>query len=166
MQWRKLLGLVSAFTVGHAISLALAYHGVVSIPASIVEPAIAASIVLGAVALRWESAMRNLTFVVAAIGALHGLGFAGSLASQGLIASNRWIALASFNVGIDIAQIAVVCVIATALVAAARVIRGVATTSPSSTPSDRTSAAQRSGGGVATPLPGVLCRARPFGAVM
>ncbi len=122
VRWRELIRLVSTFTAGHAISLGLAYFGLVSVPAGIVEPAIALSIVVGAVAIRWESAIQHRTMAVAGIGVIHGLGFAGSLASQGLIAGNRWMALASFNIGVDIAQIAVVCVIASSLVAFTHVL--------------------------------------------
>ncbi len=103
--------LVTAFTVGHAISLCLAYFDVISIPASVVEPAIALSIVAAAVLVIGGRADGARPWIAGLIGMVHGLGFASSLSSLGLATSQRAPALAAFNIGIDVAQTAVVLLI-------------------------------------------------------
>lgn len=108
--WRT-VKLVTAFTVGHAISLALAYFEVVSVPAAIVEPAISLSIVAAAVlAIRGSSAEAR-PVLAGLVGVVHGLGFASNLSSLGVAASQRITALAAFNIGVDLAQTAVVLVV-------------------------------------------------------
>ncbi len=108
-QVRPLLFQVTAFTLAHTITLALAATGVVSIPSSIVEPLIAASIVYVGVenTFNWGS-MRGRTVLVFAFGLLHGLGFASVLGDYG-IASNRFVvALIGFNIGVEFGQLAVI----------------------------------------------------------
>lgn len=105
--WRT-VKLVTAFTAGHAISLSLAYFHVISVPADVVEPAISLSIVAAAVIVlagRSDAARPGLA---ALVGLVHGLGFASSLATLGVASAQRTVALAAFNVGIDVAQTAVV----------------------------------------------------------
>ena len=83
--WRPLFWQVSAFTLAHTVTLALGALGLVSIPGSIVEPLIAASIVYVAVEnifLRKLSRWRPL--VIFGFGLLHGLGFASVLGEFGL----------------------------------------------------------------------------------
>jgi hydrogenase/urease accessory protein HupE len=100
--------LVTAFTFGHSITLSLAALDIVRIPSSIIEPAIAASIVYVAaenffphdVQKRWRD-----TF---AFGLVHGFGFASALQEFGIPKSALLPALASFNVGVEIGQIAIV----------------------------------------------------------
>ena len=107
-RFRPLLFQVTAFTLAHAVTLALATYGLVRLPSSIVEPVIALSIVwigvenvLGDELKPWRPA------VVFLFGLLHGLGFAGVLAELGL-PEGEWLpALVSFNVGIEIGQLAV-----------------------------------------------------------
>ncbi len=100
--------LVTAFTIGHAASLVLAYFDLISIPAGIVEPAISMSIVAAAVLAIRGNASDARTWIAAAIGLVHGLGFASSLSSLGVATAQRATALAAFNLGIDVAQTAVV----------------------------------------------------------
>ena len=108
--WR-VVKLVTAFTIGHATSLCLAYFDVVSIPSQWVEPAISLSIVAAAVlALRGKGeAIRP--WIAAAVGLVHGLGFASSLGGLGLVTTHEVGALAAFNIGIDLAQTAVVLLV-------------------------------------------------------
>ena len=108
--WRT-VKLVTAFTVGHAVSLGLAYFDVVSIPAGIVEPAIALSIVAAAVLAIRGDAREARPWIAALVGLIHGLGFASSLSSMGVATTQRATALAAFNLGIDVAQTAVVLVV-------------------------------------------------------
>lgn len=106
-----LLWQVSAFTIAHTITLALAATGVVTIPASIVEPLIAASIVYVGVenVLGWGQ-VRARTALVFAFGLLHGLGFASVLGDFG-IASGRFVeALIGFNIGVELGQLAVIAI--------------------------------------------------------
>jgi AraC-like DNA-binding protein len=88
---RKLAGIVTAFTIGHSITLSLAALDIVSPPARLVEPAIALSIVfVGAdnLLVRNQSAPRDIRALVAAVfGLVHGFGFAAVLKEFGLPAS-------------------------------------------------------------------------------
>ncbi len=108
MRLKPILAQVTAFTVAHSITLALSMYGLVRLPASIVEPAIALSIVFVAVEnlvvreFRWRR-----TAVVFGFGLLHGLGFAGVLTELGLPRGQFIPALVSFNVGVEAGQLAV-----------------------------------------------------------
>jgi hydrogenase/urease accessory protein HupE len=108
---RMLVKTITAFTVAHSISLALAVFGVVNVPSRPVDAAIALSIVfLGAEILHARQGHRGLTvnypWVVAfAFGLLHGLGFAGALTNLGLPPGDIPLALLFFNVGVEIGQL-------------------------------------------------------------
>ena len=104
-----LLWQVSAFTVAHTVTLALAVLGVVSIPASLVEPLIALSIAFIAVENLFTSKLKPWRpFVVFAFGLLHGLGVGGVLMELGLPRDQFVTALVSFNVGVELGQLAVI----------------------------------------------------------
>ncbi len=109
--WRPLLAQVTAFTAAHTLTLALSTYGVVSLPASFVEPLIALSIAW----IAFENiATDKLSWwrpaVVFGFGLLHGLGFAGVLAELGLPRGEYLSALVSFNVGVEAGQLAVIAV--------------------------------------------------------
>lgn len=107
--------IVTAFTVAHSITLSLAALAILRIPSAIIEPAIAASIIYVAVenflsrniGQRWRD-----TF---AFGLVHGFGFASALEELGLPRGARAEALASFNIGVEIGQIAIVSLVLPAL---------------------------------------------------
>lgn len=104
-----LLWQVTAFTIAHAITLALAVYGLVALPSRIVEPLIALSIAYVAFEnLVTEELKPWRPVVVFGFGLLHGLGFAGVLNELGLPREERLTALVSFNVGIELGQIAVI----------------------------------------------------------
>ena len=109
--WRPLLLQVTAFTVAHTLTLALSMLNLISIPASIVEPIIAASIVYVAVEniffpkLKWWRPA-----IVFAFGLVHGLGFASVLTDFGLTASSFVGGLIGFNVGVELGQLSVILV--------------------------------------------------------
>lgn len=108
---RPVLVQVTAFTLAHSITLALAIYGVAALPSSVVEPLIALSIVYVAV----ENALRpRLTHgrvaLVFGFGLLHGLGFAGVLGELGLPRSDFLPALLAFNVGVEVGQLTVILV--------------------------------------------------------
>jgi len=102
---------VTAFTVGHSITLSLAALGLARVPSRPIEVGIAASVFLLAVELSREAGpratlMRRAPWLVAGLfGLLHGLGFAGALAEIGLPAGEIPTALFAFNVGIEIGQL-------------------------------------------------------------
>ncbi|RPH44924.1 MAG: HupE/UreJ family protein [Burkholderiales bacterium] len=114
---RRLLWTVTAFTVAHSLTLALASLGIVDVPVALVEATIALSIVLVAVEVanlwrgrpglshRWPWA------VALVFGLLHGLGFAGALAEVGLPQDALVPALLLFNLGVEAGQLAFVAAV-------------------------------------------------------
>jgi hypothetical protein len=106
---KPLLIQITAFTVAHSVTLALAMLGVISLPASIVEPLIAASILFIAIEnLGTDKLSRWRPYVVFAFGLLHGLGFAGVLTEFGLSPAHFASGLVGFNIGVEVGQLAVV----------------------------------------------------------
>ncbi|HEY5603226.1 MAG TPA: HupE/UreJ family protein [Gammaproteobacteria bacterium] len=110
-QWGPLLKTITAFTVAHSITLALATLGFVHVPAAPVEAVIALSIVfVAAEILNARAGRPGLTarapWVVAfTFGLLHGFGFAGALSAVGLPQNSVPLALLLFNVGVEIGQL-------------------------------------------------------------
>ncbi len=111
---RALVKTVTAFTLGHSLTLSLAALGLVTYPTRPIELVIALSVFFLAVELtRGEteppSLMRRWPWAIAlGFGLLHGLGFAGALAEVGLPHHEIPVALFSFNVGIELGQLAFV----------------------------------------------------------
>jgi hypothetical protein len=104
-----LLGQVTAFTLAHTVTLALATLQIVTIPASIVEPLIAASIVYVAVENIVGGKAGWLRIgVVFGFGLLHGLGFASVLSDVGLPEGRFVLSLIGFNIGVELGQLAVI----------------------------------------------------------
>jgi len=108
---RQLFLTITAFTVAHSISLALATLGAVHVPGRPVEATIALSVVfLAAELAHLEQGRPGLTsrapwLVAFTFGLLHGLGFAGALAEIGLPQRQIPLALFQFNVGVEIGQL-------------------------------------------------------------
>lgn len=121
---RRLLVTITAFTIAHSITLALATLGVVHVPGPPVEAMIALSIVfVAAEILRVRSGHESLTsrkpwLVAFTFGLLHGLGFAGALAEVGLPQKSIPLALLFFNVGVEIGQLLFICAVLSVLAAA------------------------------------------------
>ncbi|MEA2465752.1 MAG: hypothetical protein QOJ98_3499, partial [Acidobacteriota bacterium] len=106
---RSLLAQVTAFTLAHTLTLALAVYGVFSLSSKVVEPLIAASIVYVAVENLFRTEARwSRLLVVFAFGLLHGLGFAGVLQELGIPRSELASALIAFNVGVELGQLGVI----------------------------------------------------------
>ena len=104
-----LLWQVTAFTVAHTLTLALSMYGVVSLPPTVVEPLIAVSIAYVAVENMLMSELKPWrALVVFGFGLLHGLGFAGVLRDLGLPAGRFVTALVTFNLGVELGQLAVI----------------------------------------------------------
>jgi hypothetical protein len=114
---RQLLATITAFTLGHSVTLALAALDVVQVPQAPVEVVIAVTIYILAIELAREVAtgstlLRRRPWAMAfSFGLLHGLGFAGALREAGLPQNDVPVALLAFNVGIEAGQIAFVAVI-------------------------------------------------------
>ncbi len=97
------------FTVAHTITLALAMNHVVELPATVVEPLIALSIAyVGIENLTTKKLHKSRLVLVFIFGLLHGLGFASVLTDFGMPKNDFTVALISFNVGVELGQIAVI----------------------------------------------------------
>jgi hypothetical protein len=115
---RTLLWLVTAFTVGHSVSLGLGFFDVLRLPMAPTEALIALSIALvareGLVAGSGRagsgSSMRTAV-VVTVFGVVHGLGFATALRELGVTDGERWPALIFFNLGVEVGQVAFVALV-------------------------------------------------------
>ena len=108
---RRLVATITAFTVGHSVTLSLAVLGVVAFPARWVEVAIAVSLLVLAAELARPASPapsplgRRPWTLALAFGLLHGFGFAGALAEAGLPVGEIPLALFAFNVGIEAGQL-------------------------------------------------------------
>ena len=115
--WRAWLGALSSFTVAHSLTLLLTLTGVVRVAPSVVEPLIAASVVvMAATTLRRGTAAARparLIAVVFACGLLHGLGFAAAVGDLGVRGANRVASLVGFNLGIEAGQLLFVAALVT-----------------------------------------------------
>lgn len=107
--WKPLLLQISAFTLAHTLTLALGMLGIITIPASVVEPLIALSIAYVAIenilfrSMRWWRPL-----MVFAFGLLHGLGFASVLTDFGLTTQSFIAGLLGFNLGVELGQLSVI----------------------------------------------------------
>ncbi|MET3918310.1 hypothetical protein ABID97_005141 [Variovorax sp. OAS795] len=119
--WRDaawpMLGIVTMFTIAHSITLALAGSKIVTISSHIIEPAIAATIIVAALdnirpVLRGRRKLFSFLF-----GLIHGFGFAGALGELELPTRQFVLALLQFNLGVEAGQLAVVAVVLTVLLA-------------------------------------------------
>lgn len=110
----RLLTIVSAFTIGHSVTLSLATLDIVSPPAHLVEPAIALSIVyVGADNLLIRARGRDLRpWIALFFGLVHGFGFASVLRETGLPPRALGVSLFSFNLGVEIGQAMIVVAVA------------------------------------------------------
>jgi hydrogenase/urease accessory protein HupE len=121
--WR-LTTIVTAFTLGHSVTLSLAVLEIVRIAPHIVEPAIALSIVVVGVdnllvrnRRSQSDRVRDLRpWLAAVFGLIHGFGFAAVLLEVGLPREALGWSLAAFNIGVELGQLAIVLVAAAALV--------------------------------------------------
>lgn len=116
-QWRKILILVTAFTVGHSLTLALATLSIIIIPSAIIEFLIPLTILITCIAnIIWRKReiserKHNIKYAITVIfGLIHGLGFSNVLRSllgseDGLVTS-----LLAFNIGVELGQIFIVVI--------------------------------------------------------
>ena len=105
--------IITSFTIAHSLTLALATFSIVTLPTSIVEPLIAASIVFVGIEnlVRRQIAARWL--VTFCFGLVHGLGFASVLRDLGIggLGTQAAVPLLSFNLGVELAQISIAALV-------------------------------------------------------
>jgi hypothetical protein len=112
---QDLLKIVTAFTLAHSITLALAATDTVQLPVQAVELAIAGSIVVAAALNLFPTAGRWRLPLAFGFGLVHGFGFANALAGLGSQGTRLVPVLAGFNTGVELAQLSVVAVLLPAL---------------------------------------------------
>jgi hydrogenase/urease accessory protein HupE len=108
---RRLVLTITAFTLAHSLTLALSALGLLTLRSPPVEATIALSIMLvaGEALHKEQTLSRRWPAVVAFLfGLVHGLGFAGALADIGLPQNHLFVALLTFNVGVELGQLLVV----------------------------------------------------------
>ncbi|MDM5333068.1 HupE/UreJ family protein [Ureibacillus composti] len=108
---KHILGLVTAFTIAHSITLILATLEIVQLPGRFVEAAIALSIVYVALINIFNPDSKHQPWLAFAFGLIHGFGFAGILSEMRLDGGHLSTSLLSFNIGIEIGQLIIVSVI-------------------------------------------------------
>ncbi len=108
VRWRALLLQISAFTIAHTVTLALAASGVITPSPAVVEPLIALTIGFVAIEnLVFREMTRWRPAVVFGFGLIHGMGFAGFFGELGLPPGQFWSALIGFNLGVEVGQLLV-----------------------------------------------------------
>lgn len=120
-EWKRIAVLVTAFTLGHSITLALATFDIVRASPRVVEPLIAATIVFMAFAAIGDqlvppteasrtAAMRRRYATAGIFGLIHGLGFASALHALLGAEQSIGVPLFAFNVGLEVGQLLIVSV--------------------------------------------------------
>lgn len=111
-KFRELVKIVTAFTVAHSITLALAALHYVELPSKWVETAIAATIVFTALENFWLADTSGRWKIAFAFGLIHGFGFANVLGGLDLQTEGFVRALLAFNLGVEVGQLAIVAALA------------------------------------------------------
>lgn len=124
---RRLIAAVTAFTIGHSLTLGLAVLGIVSVPSALVEALIAVTIIV--LALEIQSGQQGPVWrhpwtLPGALGLLHGLGFASVLFDAGLPSDEIPLALLGFNLGLELGQLGVITVAALSYALVRRALPG------------------------------------------
>lgn len=120
---RRLVAVVTAFTLAHSVTLALTVVDLVRVSQAPAEACIALSIIALARSLALGgSTPRRAIAMASGFGLLHGFGFAGALAEVGVPRGERALALAAFNVGVEAGQLAYVAVLLALGAAGARAL--------------------------------------------
>ncbi len=104
----NVLGIVTAFTVAHSLTLSLAALDIVRLPSRLVESTIAASVVLAGLGNLYPMMASRRWLVAFGFGLIHGFGFAAVLTDLGLPHGSLLLSLVSFNVGVELGQLAIV----------------------------------------------------------
>jgi uncharacterized membrane protein YecN with MAPEG domain len=108
---RRVIGVITAFTVGHSLTLAIATLGWWLPDARVVEPLIALSIVYVGIENQWRRGQGQRWLLALGFGLVHGFGFAGILGEIALPRSEVPMALFSFNLGVELGQLVILGVV-------------------------------------------------------
>ncbi len=113
MNVKSVIKLLTAFTIGHAITLVLTTFDVFRVNPRLVDIGIAGTIVFVALEniIRRETPQKQRWLIVFAFGLIHGMGFSAALREMGLPQHGLVLCLLSFNLGIELAQVIIVCLI-------------------------------------------------------
>ena len=105
--------IITSFTIAHSLTLALATFGIITLPATIVEPLIAASIVFVGIENLVHRQLATRWLVTFGFGLVHGLGYASILRELGIgtMGIHGAVPLLSFNLGVELAQISIAALI-------------------------------------------------------
>jgi hypothetical protein len=106
----EVLAIVTAFTIAHSITLGLATLGLIALPSRLVESAIAGSVVFAGISNLYPVLIQRRQLVAFLFGLIHGFGFATVLSDLGLPKGSLALSLVSFNLGVEIGQLAIVAV--------------------------------------------------------
>ena len=104
----EVLAIVTAFTMAHSITLGLATLGLIALPSRLVESAIAASVVFAGISNLYPALVQRRRLVAFLFGLIHGFGFASVLSDLGLPRGSLALSLVSFNLGVEVGQLAIV----------------------------------------------------------
>lgn len=117
-EWKRVLILITAFTIGHSVTLALATMKLISVSTGLIEFLIPLTIFLTALfnavnkSTNVSKLLHTIKYVAALFfGLIHGLGFSNYLRSLLGQENSIWKPLLSFNIGIELGQIIIVCII-------------------------------------------------------
>jgi hypothetical protein len=105
---RNVISIVTAFTVAHSLTLSLAALEIVRLPSRLVESIIAGSVVLAGISNLYPMMIGRRWMVAFGFGLIHGFGFAAVLTDLGLPRELSLMSLVSFNIGVELGQIAIV----------------------------------------------------------
>lgn len=109
---REALKIITSFTIAHSITLALATLNWVNLPANIVEPLIAVSIIYVGIENLFRREIKGRWLLTFAFGLIHGFGFAGVLRELGIGADgNVVMPLLTFNLGVELGQIGIAALV-------------------------------------------------------
>lgn len=104
----NVIKVVTAFTLAHSLTLALAWYGILDLPPRLVESAIALSIAYVAVSNLFGRNFSHRWLLAGAFGLVHGLGFYGVLSDLGLAEAHVISTLLAFNLGVEVGQLLIV----------------------------------------------------------
>jgi hypothetical protein len=113
---RQIFRVVTAFTIGHSLTLALAALGVVHVPSRPIEVLIEVSILVSAAHVLWPIFPGREAAIAGFFGLIHGLAFATTISDLGLSSWDRIAAIFGFNLGIETMQLMVVAAVLPALI--------------------------------------------------
>ena len=108
-QLKPLLLQITMFTLAHTLTLGLSVTGIISLPQTIVQPLIALSIAYAGFENVFAKGLYNSRLgLIFIFGLLHGIGFASALDDFGMPTDAFMIALISFNIGVELGQLAII----------------------------------------------------------